>query len=122
MKTQAAGERLFPGGTAPEAADRANQPIIKTHHKPDHLEDVIEHRRTFVLQLRALDRVLEEAGRVAKTATKSSEKCLPFDGVASVIGHNLEQEKTKLTAAIRRHDREIASLEAELAIVKRTGV
>ena len=118
MKQQAPGSRLFPGSDGPELAEHANSSPISTHDKVEHLTSVIERKRTYALQLHALARVLGDARNVAKNAGKTAEGLVAHDTTAATVEHNLSRDERIVTEAARRHDREIASLGAELERAK----
>ena len=115
-----AADRIVGHDGSPEPASHAGRMAVETHDRVAHLTTVVERRRVFCHQLSAVGRVLDELLLVAKNAAKTAEGFAPYDGGPSILAHNLEhQEKRKIVEAIRRNDRELAVLEAELDRAKR---
>jgi len=106
-------------GKPAEATLQSKDWKITTHDKAEHMGKVIEHQRTYALQLRAADRVLGDLLTVLKNAAKTAERLQAYDSFPAVLEHRLEKEQSELGAVIKRHEREIAALEIELERAKR---
>lgn len=87
---------------------------IKTHDHAEHLRGVIDTRRTYLGQLRDVDRATDGLIALLESAGKTAEKLSSYDGTAHAIAVLLRTEQPKLKGVILNSERNIAALESEL--------
>ena len=112
-------ERLLGDDGRPQQAENASRLPITTHDRAEHLTAVVANRRAHIAALEAADKAIGGTVAALQAAVKSAERLQVHDGVAATL--LFELQRNQITSAIKRHQRELGALEAELITAKARG-